>query len=255
MIARNVVRLECARRPYKVVLDNGVELAARSVVIATGAQYNKPRIANRRPFRRTGRLLRRHLHGELSSAATTTLSSSAEAIPPARPPFTCRRLSARKSTYSCVPASASDTMSRYLIQRIEQNPNIEIHYRTEITSLEGDSRLTEHVCGAIIQTGEIATVPIRHVFIMAGASPRTEWLKGVVSRSTLKDSFSRDAISTVLLTNPPWPLARSAQMLETSLPGVFAVGDVRSGNVKRVASAVGEGAIAIHLVHRALAEL
>jgi thioredoxin reductase (NADPH) len=150
-------------------------------------------------------------------------------------------------------AQLSDTMSRYLIQRIEQNPNIEIHYRTEIISLEGDSHL-EHVTWRNNQTGETATVPIRHVFVMAGASPRTEWLKGCVALDTKEFILTgRDLDGST--DQPAWPLARSAQMLETSLPGVFAVGDVRSGNVKRVASAVGEGAIAIHLVHRALAEL
>jgi thioredoxin reductase (NADPH) len=95
------------------------------------------------------------------------------------------------------------------------------------------------------------------VFVMAGASPRTEWLRGCIAlddkgfiltgRDLDASKGSEQAIG--------WPLTRSPLMLETSLPGVFAVGDVRSGNVKRVASAVGEGAISVHLVHRALAEL
>ena len=99
--------------------------------------------------------------------------------------------------------------------------------------------------------------PIRHLFLMTGASPRTEWLKGCLALDSKGFILTgRDLDETGgAEANRNWPLERAPQMLETSLPGVFAVGDVRSGNVKRVASAVGEGAISIHLVHRALAEL
>ena len=91
---------------------------------------------------------------------------------------------------------------------------------------------------------------------MTGASPRTEWLRGCVALDNKGFILTGRDLDVATDLAPPfaWPLTRSPQMLETSLPGVFAVGDVRSGNVKRVASAVGEGAIAIHLVHRALAE-
>lgn len=146
----------------------------------------------------------------------------------------------------------SSTMSRYLIQRIEENPGIELHYRTEIIALEGDEHL-ERVTWQDKSSGETSVHDIRHVFIMAGASPGTEWLRGCVALDdkgfilTGRDLDGTNGASA-------WTLARSPKMLETSLPGVFAVGDVRSGNIKRVASAVGEGAIAIHLVHRALAE-
>jgi thioredoxin reductase (NADPH) len=111
--------------------------------------------------------------------------------------------------------------------------------------------------GGSKRKGETSQHDIRHVFIMAGASPRTEWLGGCVA---LDDKgfilTGRDLVTSGALTNGfSWPLARAPQMLETTLPGVFAVGDVRSGNVKRVASAVGEGSICVHLVHRSLAEL
>jgi thioredoxin reductase (NADPH) len=102
-------------------------------------------------------------------------------------------------------------------------------------------------------TGENSTHDIQHAFIMAGASPRTEWLGGCLALDGKGFIYTgRDIVPNGGSTN--WPLERPPQMLETSLPGVFAVGDVRAGNVKRVASAVGEGSIAIHLVHRALAE-
>jgi thioredoxin reductase (NADPH) len=146
-------------------------------------------------------------------------------------------------------------MSRYLIQRITENPAIELHCKTEIVGLEGDSQL-ERVTWIDKASGETSSHDIRHVFIMAGASPRTDWLRGCVAmdpKGFILTGRDLDA-STGLVPPSVWPLTRAPQMLETSLPGVFAVGDVRSGNVKRVASAVGEGAIAIHLVHRALAE-
>jgi thioredoxin reductase (NADPH) len=162
----------------------------------------------------------------------------------------------------------SDTMSRYLVQRIEQNPNIEVHYHTEIVALDGENHL-ERITWKDKSTGETSVHEIRHVFIMAGASPRTEWLKGCVALDekgfivTGRDMNPpigeaveiAEAAPSNGSTAPKWPLPRFPLMLETSLPGVFAVGDVRAGNVKRVASAVGEGAIAVHLVHRVLAEL
>jgi thioredoxin reductase (NADPH) len=146
----------------------------------------------------------------------------------------------------------SDSMSQYLIGRIEAHPRIEIHYRTRITGLSGTGHL-EHVEWRDDALGKTKTGPIRHVFVMAGAAPRTEWLE---------DSFILDNRGFIV-TGPDlagfaggdqWPLKRSPLMLETSVPGVFAVGDTRAGSVKRVASAVGEGSIAVHLVHRYLSE-
>jgi thioredoxin reductase (NADPH) len=150
----------------------------------------------------------------------------------------------------------SQTMSRYLIYRVSENPNIELHFNTEIVGLDGDTHL-ECVTWRDRQSGKTSAHQVRHVFIMTGASPRTEWLQGCVA---LDDKgfilTGRDvALSDGHTPAPAWPLDRPPQMLETNLPAVFAVGDVRSGNVKRVASAVGEGAIAVHLVHRALAEV
>src|ERR1035437_7486442 len=141
----------------------------------------------------------------------------------------------------------SDTMSRYLIQRITENPRIAMHCKTEITALDGDKEL-ERVTWIDRAKGESSTRDIRHVFIMAGASPRTEWLRGCVAlddKGFILTGRDVDGNSE----SRAWTLARAPQMLETTLPGVFAVGDVRSGNVKRVASAVGEGAISVHLVH------
>ncbi len=144
------------------------------------------------------------------------------------------------------------TMSRYLIQRIEENPRIDVHYSSELHALEGDGHL-ERVSWINRSTAEIKTLAARHLFVMTGASPKTDWLSGCVSLD--KKGFvltGRDLEGTAAPIQ--WPLSRPPHMLETSLPGVFVVGDARSGNVKRVASAVGEGSIVVSLVHQVLRE-
>jgi thioredoxin reductase (NADPH) len=130
-----------------------------------------------------------------------------------------------------------------------------MHCKTEIVALQGRTEL-EQVSWIDRKSGETSTHKIRHVFIMAGASPRTGWLRGCIALDNKGFILTGRDLDSTNGNAPPlaWTLNRAPQMLETSLPGVFAVGDVRSGNVKRVASAVGEGAIAIHLVHRTLAE-
>lgn len=144
-------------------------------------------------------------------------------------------------------------MSRYLIRRIEESDVITLHPHTELTKLEGDGRL-EAVEWRNNITGETERHPIQHVFLMTGASPNTEWLNRCVVMD--EDGFIKTGQDLTMdeLRLAGWPLKRGPFLLETSLPGVFAVGDVRSGNVKRVASAVGEGSISIHLVHKVLAE-
>jgi thioredoxin reductase (NADPH) len=148
--------------------------------------------------------------------------------------------------------SLAQTMSRYLIQRIEENPLIHLYYCSELTTLEGNDHL-EQVSWNDKDSGEVTTESIRHVFVMAGASPQTHWLSGCVSLDNKGFVLTGRDLEDV--TPPiPWTLKRRPHMLETSLPGVFTVGDARSGNVKRVASAVGEGSIVVSLIHQVLGE-
>jgi thioredoxin reductase (NADPH) len=144
-------------------------------------------------------------------------------------------------------------MSRYLIRRIEDTPLIELKTNTEIVSLEGDDHV-ERVRMRDNRTGQETTCPIRHVFLMTGAVPNTAWLDGCVRLDPKGFIRTGPELSPDDLAAAKWPLRRSPYLLETALPGIFAVGDVRCGNIKRVASAVGEGAIAISFVHRVLAE-
>src|SRR5438105_4956760 len=147
----------------------------------------------------------------------------------------------------------AQTMSRYLISRIEAHPRIELHTRTEIVGLEGNGHL-ERVTWRSGRDGPAEKQNIRHVFTMTGAEPSTKWLAGCLALDAKGFIKTGPALTTDDLTTAKWPLRRDPHLLETSLPGVLAVGDVRSGSTKRVASAVGEGSIAVAAVHQILAE-
>ena len=253
MVAHSVIKLNCDRHPYQIILDDGRVLSTRSIVIATGAQYNKPPIANLKNFEGQGVYYgATYIESQFCENDDVIVVGGGNSAGQAA---VFLSQTARKVHMLVRGGGLAETMSRYLIQRILQNPAIELHYNTEITSLEGGTHL-ERVTWMDKVTGETSSHAIHHIFIMAGASPRTEWLQGCLA---LDDKgfilTGRDLEFSAGSLPLNWPLARAPQMLETSLPGVFAVGDVRAGNVKRVASAVGEGAISVHLVHRALAEL
>jgi thioredoxin reductase (NADPH) len=144
-------------------------------------------------------------------------------------------------------------MSRYLIRRIEESPRIELRSKTEIVALEGSNHL-ERVSWRDNVSGNIENNDIRHVFVMAGAIPNTHWLDGCIALDANGFIKTGPDLSSEDLAAAHWPLARAPHLLETSLPGVFAVGDVRGGSLKRVASAVGEGSIAVAFVHQVLHE-
>jgi thioredoxin reductase (NADPH) len=143
----------------------------------------------------------------------------------------------------------ADTMSRYLIRRIEENPAIVLRPHTQIVGLDGNGSL-ERVQWRDDQTGEIESHDIGHLFIMTGAVPNTRWLGGCVVLDENGFVKTGPDLSPEELERAKWPLARRPYLLETSRPGIFAVGDVRGGNLKRVASAVGEGSIAVAFVHQ-----
>jgi thioredoxin reductase (NADPH) len=252
MIARSIVRLDCSRLPYELELDAGGKLLARSIVIATGAQYNRLGLKNLEQFEGRGiyygaTYIESQLCGDDELAVVGGGNSAGQAA-------VFLSQTAPKVHMLVRSGELKSTMSRYLIQRITENPRIELHFRTEIVSIEGDDRV-ESVTWQDKRTGETSTHPVRHVFVMTGASPCTAWLRGSVALDEKGFVLTGRDLESVRDGSSGWPLGRAPQMLETSLPRVFAVGDVRAGNVKRVASAVGEGAIAISMVHRALAEV
>ena len=252
MVGERVVRIHCDQRPYQLTLENGMVIETRSIVIATGAQYNKPKVENLERYEGQGiYYAATFMEAQLCTGEDVIVVGGANSAGQAAA-FLAE--SVRKVYMLVRGKQLSDTMSRYLIQRIVENPAIEVHLQTEIVGVGGDSHL-ERVIWVNRATGEKSVHDIRHVFVMAGASPRTEWLRGCLALDQQGFILTGRDLETVLASAPvKWPLRRPPQMLETSLPAVFAVGDIRSGNVKRVASAVGEGSISIHLVHRTLTE-
>jgi len=253
LIARSVTRLQGDICPYQVVLDTGERLTSRTIIIATGAQYNRPKLENLARFEGNGVyygatcIESQWCDGEEIAVVGGGNSAGQAAV------FLSQ--TARHVHLLVRGVELSSTMSRYLIQRLTENPNIQLHFNTEIISLEGGSSL-ERIAWRDRNTGEVFERGIQHLFLMTGAAPRTEWLRGSLA---LDDKgfilTGRDLETGGHQGSRTWPLTRPPQMLETSLPGVFAVGDARAGNVKRVASAVGEGAISVHMVHLALVEL
>ena len=159
-----------------------------------------------------------------------------------------------KRVYMLVRSSGlAATMSRYLIRRIENSPTITLHPQTEIAAVEGDNHV-DSVYWRNSQTGQTEKHQISHIFVMTGADPNTRWLDGCIALDDKGFIKTGPDLSPDNLTTTGWPLTRQPYLLETSLPSVFAVGDVRNGSIKRVASAVGEGSTAISFVHKVLQE-
>ncbi|HEY3437670.1 MAG TPA: NAD(P)/FAD-dependent oxidoreductase, partial [Actinotalea sp.] len=147
-------------------------------------------------------------------------------------------------------STLAETMSDYLIKQVESDPAIDVRYRTGIIGGTGTEFL-ERIVLRDLDTG--ADDPVEGVlFVLIGSEPKTEWLAGAVARDRWGSVITGEELLTQT-DEPHWPLDRRPLMLETSVPGVLAVGDVRRSSVKRVASAVGEGALAVHLVHQYLA--
>lgn len=251
IIARGAIKLACSKRPYAVEIDGGQMIPARTVIIATGAQYRKLPVGDLMRFEGVGvyygaTFIEAQLCGEEEVIVVGGGNSAGQAA--------VFLSETAKHVHVLVRSSGlAETMSRYLIRRIEDSPKITLHTFTEIERVEGGNHV-ERVEWRNKQTGKSETHDIRHIFVMTGANPNTNWLNGCLALD--ENGFIRTGsdLNEEDLRSSRWPLSRSPYLLETSLPGVFAVGDARSGNVKRVASAVGEGSISIHLAHRVLAE-
>jgi len=249
MVGNDTKRLTCDRKPYAVELEDGSRVPARAVIIATGAEYRRLSIANLARFEGTGvYYAATFMESQLCSGDEVVVVGGGNSAGQAAV-FLAQ--SARRVHMLVRSDGLADTMSRYLIRRIEDHPAIAVHVRAEIVGLEGEHHL-ERVRWRDNQLGRVETHDIRHVFSMAGAVPSTRWLQSCVALDARGFIKTGADLAPEDLAAAHWPLARPPYLLETSLPGVFAVGDVRSGSVKRVASAVGEGSIAIAAVHQVL---
>jgi thioredoxin reductase (NADPH) len=242
LVPAQVARLDCGRGDgvFGLELDGDAPVRARSVVVASGARYRRPRIDGLERFEGNGVWY-------WASASETRLCSGEEVIVigggnSAGQAAVYLSAHVRQVKMMIRGPGLAQSMSRYLIDRIEATPNIELMTGTEVTGLEGDEAL--RVVEWRRRDGETDRAPIRHLFIFAGADPATEWL------SSCGVTLDRAGFVT---TGHAWQGCSDAGVLQTAVPGVFAVGDVRAGSVKRVGSAIGEGAQVCAALHGYLA--
>ncbi len=246
-VPRRVRRLDVHTRPYALQLDGGERVRARSVVVATGARYRRlSDVPEAERFEGNG----------IHYAATAIEAGLTEAEPvvvvgggnsAGQAVVFLSRTAAHVHLLVRGPDLAA-SMSDYLVGRIEAAPErITVHTRTEIVAMDGDRHL-KTVTWCNRETGVAETQPITGVFLMLGAVPNTEWLGGAVALDESGFVCTGGAVPSSMLGNGTVP-----GPLESSCPGVFAVGDVRADSVKRVASGVGEGSVVVSSVHHHLA--
>jgi thioredoxin reductase (NADPH) len=251
-IGRTVVRLDCDSRPYRLYLSDGTVLRTRAIVIATGARYRKlelpalPRYEGAGVFYSATYLESQACKGQEIAIVGGANSAGQAAV-------FLSGFADRVNMLVRGPGLA-ESMSRYLIARIESIPNIALRTRTQVVDLEGDKGL-ERVRWQQAESGATDTRDIQSLFLMTGADPNTAWLQGCLVMDGKRFVKTGPDLLPEDLATAHWPLTRRPYLMETSIPGVFCVGDARATSVKRVASAVGEGSICIQLVHHALAEL
>ena len=249
MIAKGAVRLDCRSPLYGVVIGDDSTLVARAVIIASGAEYRKPSIENLRQFEGAGvYYAATQMEAQLCAGEEVFIVGGGNSAGQAA---VFLASTARRVHVLVRKDGLAETMSRYLIRRIEESPSIQLQPHSEIVALDGNGHL-ERVRWRDGKTGATKTSQIEHLFIMAGAVPNTDWLHRCVAVDDKGFVKTGPDLSKDELSDAGWSLTRPPYLLETSRPGVFAVGDVRAGNIKRVASAVGEGSIAISFVHRLL---
>jgi thioredoxin reductase (NADPH) len=249
-IATSASRLRCTGKPFEVDTTCGCTIRSRTVIIASGAEYRKLEIDNLNDYLGVGvyyaaTAVEKKLCGDDEVIVVGGGNSAGQAA-------VFLAANGRRVQLLVRSAGLAESMSRYLIRRVEDSPNITLRTRTEITALAGKGRL-EQVTWRTGPDGKPETHELGHVFLMTGAVPNTEWLQGCVALDdkgfvrTGPDLHGGDGV-------PGRPVSRPPLHLETSIPGIFAVGDVRSGSAKRVAAAVGEGSVCVQLIHRHLRE-
>jgi thioredoxin reductase (NADPH) len=249
--AYSALHLNCDARPYAIEFANGHAVRTRTVVIATGAEYRRLALDNASRFLDTG-VYYAATSTEARRCGTSEVivvgggnSAGQAAVYLAA---TCKRVNL------LVRANGlADSMSQYLIRRIADTPNIILRTRTEITSLEGQEQLAR-VTWKTAPDNVPETHDIGHVFLMTGALPCTGWLNSCIALNEKGFVLTGSELRSADLSASKWTNSRQPEFFETSIPGIFAVGDVRCGSVKRVAAAVGEGSACIQQVHRVLHE-
>jgi thioredoxin reductase (NADPH) len=247
--AREVVGLEAAGATRLLHFGDGTAIAAHTVVLATGVSYRLLTVPGLTEL--TGRGV---FYGSASTEAPSCSGEEVYIVGGANSAGQAAMYFSRFARRVHILIRASDltqSMSQYLIDQIERTDNIEVHPHTEVASAEGAEHL-ERLTLCNPRTGEMKTVDTSWLFIFIGAEPRTEWLDKAVARDERGFVLTGPDLLSGGQRPPGWVLSRDPYHLECSVPGVFAAGDVRADSLKRVASAVGEGAMAVALVHRYL---
>ena len=250
-IARAAAKLDCSQRPYTVTLDSGESVKARAIVVASGAEYRKLPLADLPRFEGLGvYYCATHVEAQVCQGEDVLIVGGGNSAGQAA---VFLAGTARHVHMLVRGPGLSETMSKYLIRRIEESDQITLRTRTQVEDLLGGGHLEEvRIRDATRTEGE--TLAVRHLFAMTGAMPNTAFLGACLALDEKKFVKTGQDLTAADLATAGWPLRRPPHLLETSMPGVFAVGDVRSGSVKRVASAVGEGSVCVQLVHRSLGE-
>ncbi len=245
LTTRDVVGLDLRPSSRAVRFADGGEVVAHAVLLATGISYRKLDVPGADEL--TGRGL---FYGSAATEGPECADDEVYIVGGANSAgqaavFFARH--ARRVTMLVRASSLETSMSRYLIGQIDDTPKIEVQLNSEVIAVEGDGHL-EALTVRHRSNGTVETMEAGHLFVFIGAAPRTEWLPRVVERERGFVLTGSDLMADGRRPQS-WNLDRDPYFLETSAPGVFAAGDVRATSVKRVASAVGEGAMAIHLIH------
>jgi thioredoxin reductase (NADPH) len=251
-VPREAVSLSRENGYYRVGLSGGGEAIGRSVIVATGARYRRLGVPRLERFEGV------NVHYAATEAEARTCAGDAVAVVgggnSAGQAAVFMATQARKVYLLIRSGDLGKGMSRYLADRVERTPNIDVLLRTEVEALLGEDRL-EGITVHDNRSGARRDLDVRAVFVFIGAEPHTGWLGEAVASDGKGFVLTGPALEGSALDPDLWGgLSRDPFLLETSLPGVFAAGDVRSGSVKRVASAVGEGSMAVRFVHQYLAE-
>ena len=250
-VACTVHGVTCDSQPFLIRCTGAESARGRTVVIASGAEYRRLSLPNLNQFEGVGvyydaTVLEAQLCANEEVAVVGGGNSAGQAAT-----FLAK---VAKHVYMLVRGTGlSESMSQYLIRRIEEIPTITLHLRTQVVALEGKTHL-ERISWKSDENGQTETREIRHLFSMTGATPNTAWLGGCLALDDRHFIKTGADLSPEELRAAHWPLRRQSYLFETGVPRIFAIGDVRSGSVKRVASAVGEGSVVVQLLHKVLAE-
>ena len=238
-ISRQASRIDCEGKPYRLQLDDGQTVAARVVIVATGARYRKLDVPGYAHYEGAGiHYAATAMEGQLCANEEVVVVGGGNSAGQAAV-FLSRI--ARHVHILVRSDGLAATMSDYLVQRIAQSPSISLHTRSEVVALQGEPRLHQ-VTWRHRDTGEEMSCPAGNMFVMIGAEPNTDWLQDCLALDDKGFVLTGRCAEGKLLESP----------YATTRPGIYAVGDVRAGSVKRVASGVGEGSVVIQAVHHYL---